>query len=103
VRAIREQVASAVDIVLQQTRFADGTRRVTSIVEVDGMEGDVILLQPIFRFDRDNQGQSGETSGVFRGCGYAPQFYSDLQKAGFEPDTSIFNLGTEGDDWEASA
>ncbi|MEO1574646.1 MAG: ATPase, T2SS/T4P/T4SS family [Pseudomonadota bacterium] len=106
VRAIREQVASAVDIILQQTRFADGTRRVTSIVEVDGMEGDVILLQPVFEYAREGEDATGKVTGVFKGCGYAPRFYNDLAKAGFNLNTSVFNLGNEpvdGPEWEERA
>lgn len=106
VRAIREQVASAVDIIIQQTRFADGTRRVTSIVEVDGMEGDVILLQPIFEYARDGEDAQGRVQGAFRGCGYAPRFYNDLAKAGFDLNTSVFSLGNppeDGREWEERA
>ena len=104
VRAIREQVSSAVDILIQQTRFADGTRRITSIVEVDGMEGDVILLQPVFEYVRDGEDTEGRVTGRFKGCGYAPRFYTDLAKSGFELDTSVFALGRENDhDWEERA
>ena len=63
VRAIREQIASAVDIIVQQTRSSDGRRRVTSIVEVDGMEGDVILTQPLFAFKQRGVGANGEILG----------------------------------------
>ncbi len=106
VRAIREQVSSAVDIILQQTRFADGTRKITSIVEVDGMEGDVILLQPIFEFNRDGFDEDGRVTGAFRGCGYAPHFYTELNNSGFSLDTDIFNVGSTADidpGWEERA
>ncbi|MFK8017154.1 MAG: ATPase, T2SS/T4P/T4SS family [Gammaproteobacteria bacterium] len=107
VRAIREQVASAVDIILQQTRFADGTRKITSIVEVDGMEGDIILLQPIFEFKRKGFDENGKTAGNFRGCGYAPHFYKELIDSGFDLDTTIFNMGNDAMDldpgWEERA
>jgi pilus assembly protein CpaF len=90
VRAIREQIASAVDIVVQQTRFSDGRRRVTSIVEVDGMEGDVILTQPLFAFKQRGIGPNGEIIGDYVGMGQAPRFYEDLSEAGIALDRSIF-------------
>jgi len=88
-RALREQIASAINIILHQTRFADGKRRVTSIVEVDGMEGDTILLQPIFKFQQTGRDSTG-ILGEFQGCGYAPHFYTELEAAGIELDRSIF-------------
>ncbi|MBB6093026.1 pilus assembly protein CpaF [Povalibacter uvarum] len=90
VRAIREQIASAVDIIVQQTRFSDGRRRVTSIIEIDGMEGDVILTQPLFAFKQQGVGSNGEIVGTFRGCGQAPRFYEALAEAGVPLDRSIF-------------
>ncbi len=90
VRAIREQIAAAVDIVVQQTRFSDGRRRVTSIVEVDGMEGDVILTQPLFAFKQQGIGSGGEIVGEYRGFGQAPRFYEALNEAGVQLDRSIF-------------
>jgi pilus assembly protein CpaF len=90
VRAIREQIASAVDIIVQQTRFSDGRRRVTAIVEVDGMEGDVILTQPLFAFKQRGVGPSGEILGEFVGFGHAPRFYEELAEAGIMLDRSIF-------------
>jgi pilus assembly protein CpaF len=94
VRAIREQIASAVDIIVQQTRFSDGRRRVTSIVEVDGMEGDVILTQPLFAFKQRGVGANGEILGDFVGFGQAPRFYEDLSEAGITLDRSIFGSRT---------
>jgi pilus assembly protein CpaF len=90
VRAIREQSASAVDIIVQQTRFSDGRRRVTSIVEVDGMEGDVILTQPLFTFAQRGVSARGDILGEHRGLGHAPRFYEDLNEAGIRLDRSIF-------------
>jgi pilus assembly protein CpaF len=90
VRAIREQISSAVDIIVQQTRFSDGRRRVTSIVEVDGMEGDVILTQPLFAFKQRGIGADGEVLGDFVAFGQAPRFYEDLEEAGIALDRSVF-------------
>ncbi len=90
VRAIREQISSAVDIIVQQTRFSDGRRRVTSIVEVDGMEGDVILTQQLFAFKQRGVGANGEILGEHVGFGQAPRFYEDLEESGVHLDRSIF-------------
>jgi pilus assembly protein CpaF len=93
VRAIREQIAAAVDIVVQQTRFSDGRRRVTAIVEVDGMEGDVILTQPLFVFRQNSVGANGDIVGNHIGLGQAPRFYEMLREAGVELDRTIFDGG----------
>ena len=90
VRAIREQIASAVDLILQQTRFSDGRRRVTAIVEVDGMEGEVILTQPLFGFRQKGLGPDGEVLGDHVGFGQAPRFYETLEDSGIALDRSIF-------------
>jgi pilus assembly protein CpaF len=92
VRAIREQISSAVDIVVQQTRFSDGRRRVTAVVEVDGMEGDVILMQPLFAFKQRGLGAGGEILGDFVGFGQAPHFYEDLEESGIALDRSLFGM-----------
>ena len=98
VRVIREQIASAVDIVVQQTRMRDGRRRVTSIVEIDGMEGDVILMQKLFEFKQTSIGSNGEIRGEYRGMGDVPSFYDDLEASGYDLDRSIFGSTAEFDD-----
>lgn len=90
VRAIREQIASAVDIIVQLTRFSDGRRRVTSIVEVDGMEGDVILTQILFSFKQRGLGHAGEVLGVHTGIGHAPRFYEGLEECGIALNRALF-------------
>ncbi len=90
VRAVREQVTSAVDIILQQTRFSDGKRRITNIVEIDGMEKDVILMQSIFSFKETGRAPDGGILGEFAGTGYAPSFYRELELSGMKLDRSIF-------------
>ncbi len=92
-RAVREQIASAVDIIVQQTRFSDGRRRVTSIVEVDGIDHDVILTQPLFAFRQRGVGTNGEVLGDFVACGQPPRFYEELEGSGVPLDRSIFNEG----------
>jgi pilus assembly protein CpaF len=90
VRAIREQIASAVDVIVQLTRFSDGRRRVTSIIEVDGMEGEVILTQALFGFRQRGISTLGEVLGEFVAFGQAPRFYEALSEAGIALDRDLF-------------
>lgn len=95
VRAIREQIASAVDVVLQQTRFSDGSRRITSIFAIDGMEGEVILMQKLFEFVQTGVDENGTVLGHYQATGEIPQFYTDLEANGVAMDRSVFgNLQT---------
>ncbi len=89
-RALREQISSAVDIIVQQSRFKDGTRRITSIVEVDGLESDVILLNTLFEYRQTGVNLDGKVIGEHTGLNRVPQFYGELEKAGFRPDRSLF-------------
>jgi pilus assembly protein CpaF len=77
-RAIREQVASAIDLIIQQTRFKDGTRKITNITEVQGMEGDVITLQDIYSYKIDGSETRGKVKGEFVFSGFKPRFFSKL-------------------------
>jgi pilus assembly protein CpaF len=95
VTAIREQIASAVDIVVQQTRFSCGTRKVTSIVEVTGVESGKIQLQEVFAFVQTGIGADNKTKGYFTGRGFMPEFYEDLAAIGVPLDLSIFKDGME--------
>ncbi len=89
-KAIREQIASAVDILIQQSRLADGTRKITHIMEVIGMEGDSIILQPIFEFRKRGVNSKGKIIGDFEATGHIPKFYREAMAQGVEMDTSIF-------------
>jgi pilus assembly protein CpaF len=91
VAAIREQIASALDIVVQQTRFACGSRKVTSIAEVTGLENGRIQLQELFRFDRLGVGADGRVAGRFVGCDAIPAFYDALREQGAAVDLSLFD------------
>jgi pilus assembly protein CpaF len=95
VRAIREQIASAVDVIVQLSRFSDGRRRVTAIVAVEGLEGDVILTQPLFNFRQKGIGARGAVVGNYQGCGQAPAFYEALDEAGVHLDRAIFSDESE--------
>jgi len=88
--AIRESIASAVDIVIQQSRFGDGSRKVTSITEITGIEGSTIQLNEIFRFRQTGFDDDGRVKGQFEATGQVPQFYEELQARGIEVDMSIF-------------
>jgi pilus assembly protein CpaF len=91
VRAIREQVSSAIDLVVQQARFKDGSRHVTHITEVVGMEGDVITMQDIYRFDYDaGFDAEGHPKGTLVTTGLRPKFLSKLAQSGVHVDTSVF-------------
>ena len=96
VSAIREQIASALDIIVQQTRFACGTRKVTSIVEVTGVESGKIQLQEIFAFVQTGLNANGKTKGYFAGRGFIPEFYEELVGIGLSLNTDIFNDGLKG-------
>ncbi|MBJ7528674.1 MAG: CpaF family protein [Nocardioides sp.] len=91
VRAIREQVASAVDLIVHQTRFKDGTRRITHITEVERMEGDVITLQDIFVFDNAmGFDHDGRTLGRMRPTGLRPKFLDKMAYANVTVDPVLF-------------
>jgi len=90
IKAIREQIANAVNLVVQQTRFADGNRRVTAISEVSGMEGEVITMQDIFTFKQDGFDADGKVEGRFVATGFVPKFFDDLQRRGIPVNMEIF-------------
>jgi pilus assembly protein CpaF len=92
VRAIREQIASAVDIIIQQSRFPDGSRRVTHVTEIAGMEGEIIQLQDIFLFKQEGYGPDGKIRGRFVATGNIPELYQSLQQRGIPVDLSIFKV-----------
>ena len=91
VRAIREQVSSAIDVVVQQTRFKDGTRHITHVTEVVGMEGDVITLQDIFLFDTGaGFDDNGRSLGTLKSTGLRPKFLDKLAAGGVQVDPTVF-------------
>src|SRR6478609_5761075 len=84
VQSIRSQISSAIDIIVQLTRLSDGKRKVTSVAEVTGMEGDVIQMQEIFRFVRTGMEADGKILGHFEATGIRPRFLEDLRNMGIE-------------------
>jgi pilus assembly protein CpaF len=95
IRAIREQISSAVHIIIQQSRFPDGSRRVTHVTEITGMEGDMIQLQDIFLFKMQGYGPDGKIRGRFVATGAIPELYQSLQERGISVDLSIFKKDKE--------
>src|SRR5712664_2397168 len=83
-RAMRQQIASALDLVLQVARLSDGSRRVTSISEITGMEGETITMQEIFLFERSGLDKDGKVVGRFKATGIRPRFAEKLKAAGFQ-------------------
>ena len=89
-RAMRQQIASAIQLVVQQTRLSDGTRKVTSICEITGMEGDVITMQEIFVFEKLGITQEGKVIGRFRATGVRPKCCERLRASGIVLSASMF-------------
>ena len=89
--AIRDQIASAVDVIVQQSRFACGSRKVTSITELAGMENGKIQLQELFRYESRGFGADGRVVGDFYGCDAVPSFYDELREQGVTFDLSLFD------------
>jgi pilus assembly protein CpaF len=89
-KAMRQQIASAIQIVMQQTRLSDGTRKVTSISEITGMEGDIITMQEIFVFEKLGLNQDGKVVGRFRATGVRPKVSERLLAAGIRLPASMF-------------
>ncbi|HWI54484.1 MAG TPA: ATPase, T2SS/T4P/T4SS family, partial [Desulfobacteria bacterium] len=91
VRAIREQIASAVDMIVQQNRLKDGSRRITHLTEVLGMEGDTIVLQDIFVYEQKGVDDQGKIIGHFKPTGIRPKFLHKLESSGIKLSDDIFN------------
>jgi pilus assembly protein CpaF len=92
VRAIREQVASAVDVICHQERLRDGTRKITKITEVQGMEGDIITMSDIFEFEQTGI-EAGKVIGRIRPTGLRPKFIDQIEAAGIHLPPSVFGIG----------
>lgn len=92
VRAIREQIAAAVDLIVQQERMRDGTRKITNITEINGMEGDVITLTDIFVFEQSGY-ENGRVVGRLRPTGLRPKFMDKIEASGIHLPPSVFGVG----------
>ena len=89
-RVVRQQIASAVDLIVQESRLKDGTRRVTAITEVAGMEGDVVVLTDIFKFEQSGVDPDGKVLGELKATGIRPLFSPRLEAAGLNLKAAIF-------------
>jgi len=89
-KAMRQQIANAIQVVIQVTRLGDGTRKVTNISEITGMEGDVITMQDIFVFDRQGVGYGGAVLGHFKATGIRPKFADRLKAYGIDLAAMLF-------------
>jgi pilus assembly protein CpaF len=92
-RAIREQIASAINVVVHLARLADGTRKVVNISEITGMEGNTIVMQDIFLFDKKGMGPDGRVVGEFVPTGVRPWFMQKFKVSGFDIPAHIFERG----------
>jgi pilus assembly protein CpaF len=90
-KAMRFMISSALDMIIQVARLSDGSRKITAITEVVGMEGDVITLQDIFIFERKGIDKNGKVLGRFRATGIRPKFADRLEVAGFSVPEEIFS------------
>jgi len=104
-RAIREQIASAVDIIIHESRLSDGSRKVVAISEVTGLEGNQIVMQDIFAFRQRGVGEDGRVVGEMVPTGAVPSWYDQLAGRGiscdprmFDPDSSVdVTVGTRAE------
>ena len=92
VRAIREQIASAIDLVVHQERLRDGTRRIVKVTEIQGMEGDIITMSDIFEFEQTGI-EAGKVIGRVRPTGIRPKFIDKIESAGIHLPPSVFGIG----------
>ena len=89
-KVVRQQIASAVDVIVQQSRLKDGSRKVTAISEVAGMEGDTVVLTDIFKFEQSGVGEGGKILGVLKPTGIRPLFMPRLEAAGIKLGPEVF-------------
>ncbi len=93
-RVVRKQIASAVDLIVQQTRLRDGSRKVTAISEVIGMDGDVVVMSDLFSYKDTGITENGKVIGMFRATGFRPMFGGRLEAAGYHLKPEIYGADT---------
>jgi pilus assembly protein CpaF len=94
-RAIRQQVSSAIDLMVQVARFSDGSRKMTHITELVGLEGEQVTMQDIFLFEKGGVSESGKVLGRFKATGVRPRFYEKLKASGIVLPASLFQTVVE--------
>ncbi len=95
VRSIRAQVTSAIDLMVQVARFSDGSRKITYITELVGLEGDQVTMQDIFLFEKSGIAENGKVLGRFKATGVRPRFYEKLRSSGIQLPASLFQTVVE--------
>jgi pilus assembly protein CpaF len=95
VRSIRQQISSAIDLVVQIARLSDGSRRVTALTECVGMEGELVTMQDIFVFEKTGLTERGRVTGRFRATGIRPKFFERLRTTGVQFPTAVFQTVVE--------
>ncbi len=95
VRSIRAQVTSAIDVMVQVARFSDGSRKITYITELVGLEGEQVTMQDIFLFEKSGIAESGKVLGRFKATGVRPRFYEKLRSSGIQLPASLFQTIVE--------
>lgn len=90
IKAIREQIGSAVDLIVQQSRLKDGSRKITHITEIQGLEGDVIVLQDVFKFVQEGLDDKGKIIGSYKFTGIKPKFVEKLEEKNIKIPSNIF-------------
>ncbi len=91
VSAIREMVASAIHMIVQISRYSDGSRRITNITEITGVESGIVSMQDIFRYQQEGFDENGKVKGHFEATGAIPHFYEEMRQRGLPVDMSIFS------------
>jgi pilus assembly protein CpaF len=94
-KAIRQQIASAIGIIVQISRMSDGTRRVTHLTEITGMDEDVVSMQDVFLFERRGIGLNGRVLGRFHATGVMPRFAEKIKASGISVSPSLLDLSVE--------
>jgi pilus assembly protein CpaF len=94
-RAIRSQITSAIDLIIQVSRFSDGSRKLTYVTELVGLEGEQVTMQDIFLFEKNGLAENGKVLGRFRATGVRPRFYEKLAASGIHLPASIFQTIVE--------
>jgi len=89
-KVVRQQIASAVDLIVQQSRLSDGSRKVTSVTEVAGMEGDTVVLTDVFKFEQTGVSTEGKVQGELKPTGIRPLFSPRLEAAGYKLGAEVF-------------
>jgi pilus assembly protein CpaF len=97
-RAMRQQIASAVNIIVHVSRLPDGSRKVMKISEVTGMEGEVIMMQDLYEYVRTGMSFAGKVQGTFRPTGVRSNYAPQIEAAGFKLDNKLFRSADEGEE-----